>query len=159
MSRSLKSVKELKTLSDIQKAFGKKVGSPKQLAIKVKDIHTYFPKSNKELKDIVDLLIETRGNNCDLNDIDVSSVTDMTGVFFESEFNGNINKWDVSNATDMDRMFYRSVFNDDISKWDVSNATDMDLMFDDSDFNGDISKWDVSNVKYGRADILKFIEK
>ena len=46
----------------------------------------------------------------------------------------------------MSGMFYDSQFNGDISKWDVSNVTNMSVMFSDSQFNGDISNWDVSNV-------------
>ncbi|MCF0125954.1 MAG: BspA family leucine-rich repeat surface protein, partial [Clostridia bacterium] len=54
---------------------------------------------------------------------------------------GDISNWDVSNVTDMSCMFYNSEFNGDISNWDVSNVTNMRWMFSDSKFNGDISKW------------------
>ena len=95
--------------------------------------------------------IKTFGINANLNHIDVSNVTDMRGMFYKSQFNGDISKWDVSNVTDMESMFRSSQFNGDISKWNVSNVTDMASMFGSSKFrsskfNGDISKWDVSNV-------------
>ena len=77
---------------------------------------------------------------------DVSNVTNMYGMFVESQFNGDISNWDVSNVTNMYGMFSNSRFNGDISKWNVSNVTNMRGMFEISQFNGDISKWDVSNV-------------
>ena len=43
---------------------------------------------------------------------------------------GDINDWDVSQVTDMSWMFYRAYsFNCDISNWDVSQVTDMSSMF------------------------------
>ena len=77
---------------------------------------------------------------------DVSSVTDMSYMFCNSQFNRDISAWDVSNVTDMKFMFYNSEFNGDISAWDVSSVTNMSFMFHISQFNGDISDWDVSNV-------------
>ena len=52
--------------------------------------------SNRELKELIKQRIKEQGPNCDLNDIDVSRVTDMSHLFFESSFNGDISKWDVS---------------------------------------------------------------
>ena len=60
---------------------------------------------------------------------------------------GHSNFWDVSKIEDMSQIFYDSQFNGDISQWDVSNVKTMEYTFGDSQFNGDISKWDVSNVK------------
>ena len=41
-------------------------------------------------------------------------------------FNGDISKWDVSSVNDMTGMFYYEVvFNGDISKWDVSSVNGM----------------------------------
>ena len=108
----------------------------------------YQPKSRDELKELVKKLIKERGNEADLNDIDTSEITDMTNVFYELDFNGDISQWDVSNVTDMGWMFGGcKSFNCDISNWDVSKVTDMFSMFDSCEsFNQDISKWDVSKV-------------
>ena len=108
--------------------------------------YNYYPKTKDELEDIIKQKIESEGNECDLNDIDTSNITDMSWLFEHSEFNGDISRWDVSNVTNMNNMFYGSKFNGDISNWNVSNVTSMVSVFASSKFNGDISKWNVSNV-------------
>ena len=111
--------------------------------------HNYFPKTKEELKDIIKQRIKKDGPKVDLNDIDVSEITDMSGLFKGTRFNGDISNWNVSNVTDMRWMFYMcESFNQDISNWNVSNVTDMNYMFGGcKKFNQDISKWDVSKVK------------
>ena len=146
-----------------------------KLTIK-KSKYNYFPETKEELKDIIKQRIEKEGNEVNLNDIDVSNITDMSELFYGlKNFNGDISKWDVSNITDMHGMFWGcknfnkdisdwnvynvtniskmfwgcEAFNQDISKWDVSNVTDMYQTFHYSkSFNQDISNWNVSNVKY-----------
>ena len=105
------------------------------------------PANKKELEKLISQRIKDYGSDCNLNDIDVSEIKDMSALFYNSEFNGDISKWDVSNVTNMDSMFEGSEFNGDISKWDVSGVKDMHSMFYNSSFDGDISKWDVSRVK------------
>ena len=61
-----------------------------------------------ELRRLINQRIEEQGPNCDLNDIDVSRVTDMSYLFFESSFNGDISRWDVSNVVYMRYMFDNS---------------------------------------------------
>ena len=87
-------------------------------------------------------------NDEDVTKVITTNVTDMSEMFQDSQFNGDISKWDVSKVTDMSGMFMGafSKFNGDISNWDVSNVTDMSEMFQDPQFNGDISNWDVSKV-------------
>ena len=116
-----------------------------------KIVYNYHPETKKELKDIIKQKIESEGNECNLNDIDTSNITDMSWLFEDSNFNGDISRWNVSNVKRMDNMFVGSEFNGDISNWDVSNVTSMYGMFYKSEFNGDISNWDVSNVKFKLA--------
>ena len=115
----------------------------------ISNYYNYHPKTRDELKELVNKLIEERGDEADLNDIDTSEITDMTTLFYNSKFNGDISNWNVSNVKYMMYMFHNSKFtgeNGDISNWDVSNVKDMMYMFCDSKFNGDISNWNVSNV-------------
>ena len=114
--------------------------------IRLIDIGKVVAKDTDHLKQLIKDAIEKNGLQCDLNFIIVSNVTNMSRLFYESEFNGDISKWDVSNVTNMSEMFWGSKFNGDISKWDVSNVTNMKAMFCVTQFNEDISKWNVSNV-------------
>lgn len=108
------------------------------------------PGNLKELKQIVRNTISEKGYDCDLNFLDVSEITDMTGLFRGSNFNGDISKWEPFSVEDMSGMFRNSKFNSDISKWDVSTVKDMSGMFMGSKFSKDISKWDVSDVESHR---------
>ena len=108
---------------------------------------TLFPKNLDELSEMVGNEVFKNGNECDLNHIDTSKITDMNNLFYFSDFNGDISEWDVSNVTNMYQMFWKSEFNGDLSKWDVSSVENMSGMFDKSNFNNDsICDWDVSNV-------------
>ena len=107
------------------------------------------PKTNEELKEIIKDRISKEGPNCDLNDIDVSLITDMSKLFYEMDFNGDISKWNVTKVENMERMFYNSKFNEDISRWDVSNGEDFTGMFSEcNNFNCDLSNWNVNKGIY-----------
>ena len=102
------------------------------------------PKNREELRSIVYDRIDKEGLNCDLNDIDVSLITDMSFLFYDSKFNGDISNWNVSNVVNMTRMFAFSKFDGDISGWDVRKVRDMSYMFYDAKFTGDISNWKIN---------------
>ena len=138
-----------------------KIGSKTKLS------KLYQPKDLKELKSIIKEHIDKNGLECDLNDIDVSNITNMRGLFNKYDiysntassqldinelykFNGNISEWDVSNVTNMKEMFELSEYtgeNGDISNWNVEKVEDMWHMFYRSYYNGDISKWNPKSVK------------
>ena len=113
-----------------------------KLVIKKSNKYKYFPQTKKELKAIIKQRIKDGGNKVDLNDIDVSKITDMEILFWGTDFNGDISSRDVSNVIDMSGMFRAcEAFNQDISAWDVSNVKDMNEMFYGCfEFNKDISK-------------------
>ena len=70
--------------------------------------YNYHPKDKDELKELVDQLIEKRGNEANLNDIDTSEITDMFKLFCRSNFNGDISEWNVSNVKNTYYMFTES---------------------------------------------------
>ena len=119
----------------------------KEQLVEESESNVLRPTRKSELKAIIRQRIEEYGPKCDLNDIDVSRVTDMSDLFFSSKFNGDISQWNVSSVRNMNGMFYNSQFNGDISKWDVHNVESMFNMSNESKFNGDISGWDVSSVE------------
>ena len=95
--------------------------------------YTLFPKDKKELMRMIDDEVVKNGLTCSLNHIDVSEITDMSGLFRQSIFDGDITYWDVSNVKDMSFMFEYADFtgqNSDLSQWDVSNVDLMNYMFD-----------------------------
>ena len=116
-----------------------------------KQEYAYQPKDKLELIKLLQKLMDDRGPDADLNDIDVSNITNMSELFCGKDpHNIDISDWDVSNVTDMFKMFTGCTnFNSDLSSWDVSNVEDMSEMFYGCEkFNCDLSKWGVSNVKY-----------
>lgn len=107
------------------------------------------PKNKDELIRIIDKTISKEGNECSLNFIDTSLIKNMSSLFENSDFNGDISKWDVSNVTDMFRMFSGAKsFNQPLNDWDVSNVEDMNRMFSNAkSFNQPLDKWNTSKVK------------
>ena len=117
------------------------------------DKYNYQPKTKRELHNLLNQLIEERGNEGDFNDIDTSKIKDMSELFDNidnrDKFNGDISNWDVSNVVNMNSMFYKcESFNQPLNNWDVSNVKEMVGMFYKCyRFNYLLNNWDVSNVK------------
>src|SRR5574344_1794694 len=105
-------------------------------------------------KNIYDIIRQRIGNNPfdDLNDLDVSEVTDMSHLFHHCYFKGNISQWNTSNVIYMTGMFsYCYDFNGDISQWNTGKVFNMESMFTFCEFDDDISGWDISQVIYMNA--------
>ncbi len=80
-----------------------------------------------------------------LENLDISQIDDLSFVFSESNYNGDLSKWNVSNCKNMERMFDCSIFNNDsIKYWDISNVKKTYYMFYNSKFEKDISLWNFS---------------
>ncbi len=80
---------------------------------------------------------------------DTRSVVTLAGMFYaSSSFDSDLSSWNTSSVTSMRDTFRRSfAFNQPIGSWDVSQVTDMRAMFfQASSFNSDISSWNTSSV-------------
>ena len=113
----------MKKLIDIIE--GLKIGSKTKV-----NKYSCKPKDKKELEKIIKERLE-KDKDADLNDIDVSDVTDMESLFYDLDpHNIDISEWDVSNVKNMAFMFYFcNNFNCDLSDWNVINVEDMEFMF------------------------------
>ena len=109
----------------------------------------YKPKDLDNLKDLLERMVEVRGDEGDFNDIDTSEIKSMEALFYyNNTFNGDISGWDVSRVVNMESMFDNATsFNQPIGKWDVSSVKNMSFMFrKTTSFNQDISKWNIQGV-------------
>ncbi|TRW23923.1 BspA family leucine-rich repeat surface protein [Flavobacterium zepuense] len=87
--------------------------------------------------------------NTSLNNWDVSTITDMSSMFYFTSYSQSLGNWDVSNVTDMSNMFSSCGFGGavlDLNNWDVSNVTNMYHMFSQVSIIEPLNNWDVSNV-------------
>ena len=117
-----------------------------------KNQYSCQPENTEELCKILEERLE-KDKDADLNDIDVSKITDMSMLFSEPEktsldpHNIKIDQWNVSNVKDMSEMFYNCHnFNCNISDWDISNVEMMNYTFYGCEnFDCDLSSWNVSN--------------
>ena len=120
-------------------------------AVEKNKIGNYHPKSKYELYELIRQSLKKRGKDADLNDIDVSNITEFNLLFLGLDpHNIKIDQWDVRNAKDMSGMFHECEnLNCDLSKWDVSNVEYMGRMFDGCEnFTGKgLENWNVSKVK------------
>ena len=86
--------------------------------------------------------------NKPIGDWDISSVTDMRGMFKEAvKFNQDIGDWNTSSAKIGNMFWGAKVFNQDLSKWDISKVNKLENVFrNSSSFNQDISDWNITSV-------------
>ena len=113
---------------------------------------SYFPKDEYELIALLKKLIKERGDNADLNDIDVSKVRDMAMLFNDLRDikNIDVSEWDVSNVENMAGMFNNcNNFNSDLSKWNTKKVKTTSYMFHDcKQFDSNLSNWNMTNNDY-----------
>lgn len=113
--------------------------------------YNYHPTTRGELLNAIDE--HYNKGIYDLNDIDVSEITNFSNVFNRDKNTGNknfnISDWNVSNGEDFSGMFYECYnFNSDLSNWNVSKGKYFSNMFREcSLFNSDLSKWNVRNAE------------
>ena len=100
-------------------------GQEPNIVFNIIDDAIYPVYEKNELQEIIENCMKMYGNECNLNWINTSGIKDMSEVFYNSEFNGDISKWDVSNVETMEKMFLFSKFNGNISNWNVSSVTNM----------------------------------
>ena len=130
------------------------------------DIYNFFPKSAIELNNLVEKLLNERGPDADLNDINVSNVPDFNyspedkikydleldfGIFSNLDpHNIKIDKWDVRHITDMSNMFFNCYNLDcNLNNWKTTNLENISYMFYECKrFDSNLSNWDVRNVLY-----------
>ena len=55
--------------------------------------HKIIIKDKEHLRKAIEQEVSTQGNECDLNHLDVSKVTNMSYIFYESKFNKNLDDW------------------------------------------------------------------
>ena len=110
----------------------------------------YSPKTQEELRKIIEKLLEERGKDANLNDIDVSHITDMSGLFKGLDPHDiDISKWNVSNVKDMSYMFYNcsNFVGTGIEYWDVDNVVYMNYMFKGCrKLNANFKYWNPRNI-------------
>ncbi len=129
--------------------------SPSSSPVEKKRIYSFSPQSNEELREAINKYDRLKWdekkeywNYWDygkFNDWDVSKITDMSRLFFNSPFNEPLDEWDVSNVTNMSYMFGECYyFNQPIDTWGpyLSKVTNMSGMFQGcSKFNQPLEKW------------------
>ena len=94
------------------------------------DHYEYSPETKDELIKVIQMLLGK--GETDLNCIDTSKITDMSGLFTNifNELVFDVSEWDVSNVTNMESMFFNcKKFDCDLSNWDVSKVENMSNMF------------------------------
>jgi len=115
------------------------------------------PKSRIELYEIIlDFVSEVKPNEgdvVDLNWIDTSKITDMSGIFQDAKlikYDYDLTYWDVSKVTNFSEMFWSCEYftGKTIEKWNVSKGQDFTHMFYQChSLNCNFGSWDMKNAR------------
>ena len=147
------------------------IPNPRKIWVPTLGIFTQSPLTN-----MFGMFMNVNSVSSNIGSWDVSSVTQMTSMFADSNVNVDIGSWNPSSVTTMASMFLNARrFNQDIGGWNVSSVENMERMFENaiafnnngqdlndwntadvrsmfgmfngaSNFNQDIGDWDVRNV-------------
>ena len=60
------------------------------------DLYRHHPETKEELRSIIKERMKKEGNECNLNDIDISKITDMSNLFSKYNLFGMPVKYDIS---------------------------------------------------------------
>ena len=122
---------------------------------KLANRYHYHPKSFAALRSLLIKLLDERGKDADLNDIDVSKINSFydahkkfTGLFEGLDpHNIDISKWEVGHVISMHKMFNGCKnFNCDLSNWNVRECKELTEMFNDCEkFDCNLSKWNTQS--------------
>jgi len=112
------------------------------------------------ITEMYQMFIYATSFNQNINNLDVSNVRYMNGMFLgATSFDNPLSGWIVSNVIDMTDMFHSATaFNQSLNNWDVKNVTNMNYMFADAtSFNQPLSGWNVSSISgsYGMEGMFK----
>lgn len=101
------------------------------------------------INSLAGFLEDAKSFNSNINDWDVSGVTNMHGVFWGARsFNQPLDNWDVSNVTNMERMFSLNInFNQPLNTWNVSHVKNMRGMFEIApSFDQTLATWNLDSA-------------
>lgn len=116
----------------------------------LEDLSTDIPVSfrNNSMEDFFYLCQSFIGSS-NINNWNVSGVTNFSQCFRGSSFNSNIENWDVSSATSLYGMFTNTPFNQPLNNWDVSNCLDFTGIFRlTSQFNQPLDLWVFNQINF-----------
>ena len=114
--------------------------------------------SKQQLKGIISKRLKENSEELNLNDLDVSSVKDFSGIFSPYMFRELLNtkkiyidEWNTESAENMTEMFMECLPLEevDVSNFDVSNVESMDYMFRKCETlkKLDLTNWKVNKVR------------
>ena len=122
---------------------------------KIREYH-FFPKNFDDLRELLEQLLDERGKDADLNDIDISEINTFYDIntnlgLFEhlDPHNIDISLWDVSNVESMIGTFYmcHNFTGQGLENWSPIKCKDISYMFQHCyKFDCNLGNWDVSNV-------------